>query len=50
MPTEWCNFVYDNPHYAERETLRAAPLLQHASRRISVVPQQPLPPKQCVLS
>lgn len=42
FPTHWCNFVFDYPEYAVRDSLSFPVLNENYSRRVSIVPQQPL--------
>jgi tryptophan synthase beta chain len=42
VPTNWCNFVFDYPQYAVRDTLQIRERLDGAGRGVNIVPQQPL--------
>ncbi|NVJ27505.1 MULTISPECIES: TrpB-like pyridoxal phosphate-dependent enzyme [Myxococcus] len=42
IPKQWCNFLYDFPQYAGQDVPRGVALLTQGTRRVSVVPQQPL--------
>lgn len=42
VPTCWCNFVFDYPQYAVRNTLGIHQWLDGAGRGVNIVPQQPL--------
>lgn len=42
VPTNWCNFVFDYPEYAVRDTIGAHTWSGDPERGVSIVPQQPL--------